>query len=581
MITVKGIAASPGIAIGPAYILTPDNAVFEKKQIPTTEIKAEVRRYNSAVARTLEDLDKTEVKVRELFGENYAQLLEAHKLILQDPVLTKGVPARIEKEFVNAEYALFTAVQEVTSHFEVLKDEFFRERKFDIADVAKRLFENLTQKNHNKFSAIKEPSVVIAHNMYPSDTINLKGKNVLGFATDVGGKTSHTAILAQSMQMPAVVGLSNAAEQIKPGDTIILDGENGIVIISPTAEVLHQYKKEQGKIAKADLSLKDISMLPNITKDGHKVSLYVNYDPRRDQKEWDSFRSEGLGLLRTEFLYMERIDPPTEDEQTAIYKKSAQRFDTRAFTVRLADLGGDKIAQLGLARHEQEDNPFMGCRGIRLFLKYPSLMRTQMRAVIRASAQVSAQVKLMIPMVSSVDEVIEVKKLFKEMLSEMASAGVEPKNPIALGVMIEVPSAALTMDGILPEVDFVSIGTNDLIQYLIAVDRVNQEVAHLYDPYHPAVLRTINFIIQAARKKGKPVSICGEMASDPEMVPFLVGLGVDILSVSPRMFLRIKNTLRNLNFKDCSNLAQAAILMASSKEIRKLKEYYKTDEENS
>ncbi len=278
---------------------------------------------------------------------------------------------------------------------------------------------------------------------------------------------------------------------------------------------------------------------------------------------------------------MDRPEPPTEDEQFAIYKKSASRFDTRPFTIRLADLGGDKIAQLGLARHETEDNPFMGCRGIRLFLKYPTLMQTQIRAIIRTAAVSEAAVKIMIPMVSSLEEVITVKKVYKACLGELSAKGIVPKKPIQLGVMIEVPSAALTMDAILPEVDFVSIGTNDLIQYLIAVDRVNQEVADLYDPYHPAVLRTINFIIQAARKKGKPVSICGEMASDPELVPFLVGLGVDILSLSPRMFLRIKNTLRNLNFKDCSNLAQAALLMPSSTEIRKLKEFYKTDEESS
>jgi phosphotransferase system enzyme I (PtsI) len=579
MINIKGIAASPGIAIGPAFVVKPDNVAVEKKKIPAANVAWEVRRYKAAVARTLEDLDKGEVKVRELFGENYAQLMDAHKLILKDPMMVAGVIERIEKENITAEAALYVSVQEVTATFDNIKDEFFRERKFDIADVAKRLFENLTEKKPSKFSDIKEPSVVIAHNLLPSETINLKSKKVLGFATDIGGKTSHTAILAQSMQMPAVVGLSDAAAQVKTGDTVILDGEKGFIIINPDGETLSFYKKQQSKIAKAEQSLKDISALPNVTKDGHKVVLYVNYDPRRDLKEWDSFHSEGMGLLRTEFIYMNRPAPPSEDEQFAIYKKAVTRFDTRPVTIRLADLGGDKISDLGLARHEQEDNPFMGCRGIRLFLKYPELMRTQMRAVIRAASVAQGQVNLMIPMVSTLEEVAAVKKIFKTVLAEMSALGVQPKTPVKLGVMIEVPSAALTMDGILPEIDFVSIGTNDLIQYLLAVDRVNQEVAGLYDPYHPAVLRMINFIIQAARKKGKPVSICGEMASDPEMVPFLVGIGVDILSVSPRMFLRIKNTLRNLNFKDCSNLAQAAILLTSSGEIRKLKEYYKTEEE--
>lgn len=578
---LKGIAASPGIVIGPAYLVKQDSVAVEKKKIPLTNVPWEVRRYKTAVDRTLEDLDKGEVRVRELFGQNYAQLLEAHKLILKDPLMTDGVVKRIESEQVTAEAALYAALQEITSSFENIKDEFFRERKFDIADVAKRIFENLSQKKQNKFADIKEPSIVIAHNLLPSDTIKLKSKKVLGFATDIGGKTSHTAILAQSMQMPAVVGLSTAAEQIKNGDIIILDGEKGFIIVKPDDATLLLYKKRQSEVDREEKSLKEISNLPNETKDGHKVKLYVNYDPRRDMKEWDSFHSEGLGLLRTEFIYMDREDPPLEEEQVSIYKKAAARFAPRPITIRLADLGGDKISQLGLARRETEDNPFMGCRGIRLFLKYPELMRTQMRAIIKTAASVENQIKMMLPMISSVEEVLTVKKIFKNVLSEMTTLNIIPKMPIQVGVMIEVPSAALTMDGILPEVDFVSIGTNDLIQYIIAVDRTNQEVADLYDPYHPAVLRTINFTVQAARKKGKEVSICGEMASDPEMVPFLLGVGVDILSVSPRMFLRIKNTLRNLNFKDCSNLAQAAILLTSSKEIRRLKEYYKTDEENS
>ncbi len=396
----------------------------------------------------------------------------------------------------------------------------------------------------------------------------------MGFVTDVGGKTSHTAILAQSMQMPAVVGLSAAAEQTKQNDLIIVDGEEGKIIINPDDKTLKEYRQKQALFLQKEISLQDISALPNVTKDGYEVSLYLNYDPRQEVKGDVPFRSDGLGLLRTEFIYMDRYLPPSEEEQVSIYKKAALHFDLRPFTIRLADLGGDKIAQFGLSRPSEEDNPFMGCRGIRLFLKYPSLMRTQMRAIIRTASEVPARVKMMIPMVSSVEEIKTVNSVFKEVLAETAAKKIIPQHPIETGAMIEVPSAALTMDGILAEVDFVSIGTNDLIQYLIAVDRVNQEVADLYDPYHPAVLRVINFVIQAARKKGKPVSVCGEMASDPEMIPFLVGLGVDILSVSTVMFLRIKNTLRNLNFKDCSNLAQAAILLTSSSEIRKLKENF-------
>lgn len=570
MIIVKGIAASPGIAIGRAYLVKPDATVIEKRRIPPTNIGWELRRFDEAVEKSMADLDAGQAQVKTLFGSKYSKLINAHKLILKDPLLITSVRNKIQKEQLSAEYALSVCVKEITARFEALKDEMFRERKYDLADVAKRLFENLTKKKQNKFSGIKEPSVIIAHNLFPSDTINLKGKNVLGFATDIGGKTSHTALLAQSMQMPAVVGLCDASQQVRDGDLVILDGETGLIIINPEQKILANYKKEQIKITEAEQSLKSISALPNETLDGHKVALYINYDPRRDFKAWDSFRSDGLGLLRTEFVYMDRFDPPSEEEQYQIYKKTAQRFDKRPVTIRLADLGGDKITQLRLGRGEKEANPFMGCRGIRLFLKYPELMRTQIRAIIRTAAEVEAPVKIMIPMVSYVEEIREVKTVLKQILKDFSSKGINPKHPVELGAMIEVPSAALSLDGILPEVDFISIGTNDLIQYLIAVDRVNQEVADLYDPYHPAVLRTLNFIIQGCRKKGKPVSICGEIASDPEILPILVGLGVDILSLSPRMFLRIKSVLRKLSFADCANLAQAALLLASSEEIETL-----------
>ncbi len=572
MITLKGIPASPGIAIGPAYIVSSEGPNLVKKKIPSTNIEWEVRRYQEALRLTYEDLTKTQSNAQELFGKNFAKLMAAHKLILQDPLLVQGVIDKIKKEQINAEYALFLVVQEVNTTFEQIKDEFFRERKFDIADVSKRLYDHLTNKQRNTFASIKEPSVVIAHNLFPSDTIHLKRKSVLGFATDIGGKTSHTALLAQTMQMPAVVGLSQATAQIKNGDLIIIDGQEGLLIINPTTELVNIYTKKKNQIEKEEKSLKNISDLPNETLDGHKVNLYVNYDPRRDFKELDTFRSDGLGLLRTEFLYMDRTIPPSFDEQVSIYKKAALRFDTRPFTIRLADLGGDKIAQFSLAHHETEANPFMGCRGIRLFLKYPALMKTQIQAIIKTASLVPAKVKIMAPMISNAEEVIEVKKVFEQTLKEMQADNICPQNKIDFGIMVEVPSIALTLDSVINKIDFASIGTNDLIQYLIAVDRGNQEVADLYDPYHPAVLRMISYIIQTCHKKKVEVSVCGEMASDPELIPFLVGLGIDSLSISTRMFLRIKNTLRNLNFEDCSNLAQAAILMSSSDEIRKLNE---------
>ena len=420
----------------------------------------------------------------------------------------------------------------------------------------------------------------MAHNLYPSDTINLQENQVMGFCTDVGGKTSHTALLAQSLNIPAVVGLSTASKEVQDGDTLIIDGENGLLVIRPDRYTLSNYRKIQREIKKTDALLKTINHLPVVTEDGHSVRLLVNYDPRTDTKENKRLITDGLGLLRTDFLYMNTPVPPSEDDQYHMYLAVAKRFDMRPVTIRLADLGADKLPDFPLDEFDQDANPFMGCRGIRLFLKNPDLMYTQLRAIVRTACEVPAQVKIMIPMVSSVEEVRHVRAAFNKVLAEFEAEGKKPVNRIALGAMIEVPAAAIALDGMISQLDFISIGTNDLIQYLVAVDRVNQEVAHMYDPCHPAVGRTINQIIQTAHKRGKRVSICGEIASDAKMLPLLLGLEVDALSVTPRMYLRVKNNIRNLNFENCSDVAQAALLMGSSEEIRSLIEQNNKNEDS-
>ena len=392
----------------------------------------------------------------------------------------------------------------------------------------------------------------------------------MGFCTDAGGKTSHTALLAQSLNIPAVVALGTASKDVRDGDTLIIDGENGLLVINPDKYTLANYRKIQREIKKTDALLKTINHLPVITSDGRPVKLYVNYDPRTDTKENKRLITDGLGLLRTEFLFMNTPVPPTEEEQYRIYLAVAKRFDMRPVTIRLADLGADKMPDFPLDEFDKDANPFMGCRGIRLFLKNPELLHTQLRAIIRTACEVPAQVKIMIPMISSVEEIRHVREAFNQALAEFEAEGKKPVNKIALGGMIEVPAAAIALDGMIGDLDFISIGTNDLIQYLIAVDRVNQEVAHMYDPCHPAVVRTLNLILQTAHKRGKQASICGELASDAKMLPILLGLNVDALSVTPRMYLRVKNNIRNSNFEHCSDLAQAALLMGSSADIRNL-----------
>ncbi|MCQ2410171.1 MAG: phosphoenolpyruvate--protein phosphotransferase [Elusimicrobiaceae bacterium] len=570
MLVLKGIAASPGVAIGPAILLPGENFALSRQYIAENEVAAEVKKFKVAMQNTLAELDGCEQKVLDTLGPEYARLMSTHKLILQDPAFHTAITNKIEHEQLSAQAAILFTLQELAASFHKIEDPFFKERRNDLFDVGKRLANNLTDHKDNFLFSVQKPSLLVAHNLYPSDTIGLKENKILGFCTDVGGKTSHTALLAQSLNIPAVVGLSTASKDVHAGDTLIIDGENGLLVINPDRYTLSNYRQIQRDLKKTEALLKTINHLPVITKDGHSVKLLVNFDPRTDTKENKHLITDGLGLLRTEFIFMGTPVPPSEDDQYNLYVSVAKRFDMRPVTIRLADLGADKMPDFPLDEFDQDENPFMGCRGIRLFLKNPELLRTQLRAIIRTACEVPAQLRIMIPMVSSVEEVRHVRRAFNEILADSAAQGKKPVNKVALGAMIEVPSAAIALDGMIGELDFVSIGTNDLIQYLIAVDRVNQEVAHMYDPCHPAVARTLNLIIQTAHKKAKEVSICGEIASDTKMLPLLLGLNIDALSVTPRMFLRVKNHIRNTNFEQCSDLAQAALLMGSSDEIRNL-----------
>ena len=495
MFVLKGVGASPGVAIGPAVILPGDSFAVTRQYVDPSEVKAELSKMKTAMDKTMRELDSCEKKVLATLGQEYAQLMSTHKLILQDPSLHDSVRKKIKDEHLSAQAAIFLTLQELAASFDKIEDPFFKERRNDVFDVGKRLAKNLEADKGEFLASIKKPSILIAHTLYPSDTINLQENQVLGFCTDIGGKTSHTAILAQSLKMPAVVGLSSAAKQVQKDDTVIVDGDNGLLIINPDRYTLANYKKIQRENKKAEALLKTINHLPVITQDGHPLKLFVNYDPRTDTKENKKLITDGLGLLRTEFLFMNTPTPPSEEDQHRMYLAVAKRFDMRPATIRLADLGGDKMPQFPLDEFDQEQNPFMGCRGVRLLLKNPELLHTQLRAILHTACEVPAQIRIMIPMVSSVEEVRHVRNAYNQALQELEQEGKKPVNKVALGAMIEVPAAAMALDGMIGLLDFISIGTNDLIQYLIAVDRVNQEVAHMYDPCHPAVISTLNLII--------------------------------------------------------------------------------------
>jgi phosphoenolpyruvate-protein phosphotransferase (PTS system enzyme I) len=571
MLIKKGVAASLGIAIGKAYILKEENILIEQKALSPEKVKAEVKRFKDALEKTRQDLDQIRAKILNVLGKKHAMLIDTHHMILQDPLISKEVPKLIQKNCVNAEYALSEVLDRADEQFSKIDDEFFHERKHDIFDVGKKIISNLVTTEKVQLKDLKEPVIIVAHNLYPSDTLHIRETNkVLGFCMDLGSKSSHTAIFAQSMGIPAVVGLSDISRQVQSGDTIIVDGEQGMVIIAPTQEIVDKYRARKEELQKQEHYFHRLKGLPAVTRDGHRISLVCNVDSPADAPALAAIKAEGVGLYRTEALYMNRTAVPTEEEQVKAYSAMTKAMAGHPVTIRTADIGGDRATHLGIKGLKDEQNPFMGFRGIRLFIKYPEMLKSQLRAIFKSNAE--GNVKVMIPMLSSLEELLAVKKMAADVKTELAEEGFAVKALPEFGVMVEIPAAALILDSLLPEIDFVSIGTNDLVQYTLAVDRINQYVSELYEPFHPAVLRLINLVVQTAHKKGKPVSVCGEMASDPYAIPLLVGMGVDILSVPPKIYLRAKASVRAMNFEKFSGLAQRVLGMPTAAEIRRLVE---------
>ena len=568
MIVIKGVPASPGIAIGRAYVLEDEEIIVNRVEIPKARVRVEVKRFKGALEATHRDLDHTESKMLKTIGKQHAKLIDAHRLILKDPLITKDVPRRIIEERVNAEFALSEALELANQDFEKMEDEFFRERRHDLFDVGKRLLSHLLKREKKSLESMDSPTILIARNLLPSDTLNLKDSKILGFATDLGGKTSHTAILAQSMEIPAVVGLSDVTHRVRSGEFVILDGEHGLVIVNPTPEAVVKYQKAQAQTERQEKALEALRGQPALTTDGKKFDIAVNLDSPEELKSVMALKPDGIGLFRTEFIYLNRSDVPSEQEQARVYSNVVKSMNPVPVVIRTADIGGDRLAHLGLDVPKNEANPFMGLRGIRLFLRHSDLFKSQLRAILRATTQ--GPVRVLLPMVSSLGELRSAKRIFLLAQQELRDEGVPLPEKIELGIMVEIPSAALLLEQLLPEVEFVAIGTNDLIQYLLAVDRINEHVAHLYDPFHPVVIRVINQIVETAHRHGKKVSLCGEMTSDAKTAPLLVGMGLDTLSVSLRMFLRVKQIVMSLNYGASSKMVAKALTLSESEEIQKL-----------
>lgn len=563
-IILNGIAASSGVAIGKVFILEEDDFVSIKKEVRKDKIKDELIRFKNAVKQTKLELQDNQAELNKMLGENYAKIADAHMLILDDPMIKNEVENLI-KEGNNAEYAVYKVVEKLSKSFDLINDEYFRERKHDIIDVAKKIMRHLLGKTKKTLADLEADSIVVAKNITPSDTVAMREVMVKGFATDIGGKTSHTALVAQSLEIPAVVGLKNISYQVKQGMPIIIDGNNGIVILNPTEETIGNYKREYEIQISNQKSLEQFKDLPAITTDGAEVILGANIEKPEEIRSVLKHGANGIGLYRSEFMYLSRKTMPNEEEHYQNYSKIAKMMMPYEVIIRTIDLGGDKIAKLGLMDIGREANPFMGLRAIRFCLKYQDVFKAQLKGILRAS--VHGNIKIMYPMISRISEIKDANKILEQAKEELRKEGKPFKENIEVGVMIEVPSAAIISDLIAKEVDFLSIGTNDLIQYTMAVDRVNADVSHLYAPMHPAILRLLKYIIDSAHQAGTDVGMCGEMAGDPAYTVVLLGLGLDEFSMSAVQIPKIKKIIRSVSKENAKGLVERLLKCESMSKI--------------
>lgn len=558
---IKGIGASNGIAIGKAFLISDVTPKIEK--IIVEDRVLEIERFKSAVEIAKGQLEKIRETAINTLGAKEAEIFEAHLLIFQDPEFIGAVEMKISSEGKNSEFALQETIDLFVSIFEGMDSEYMIERAADVRDVGGRIMNVLLGINSMSIFEINEECIIVAKDLTPSDTAQINKEKVRGFITGIGGRTSHTAIMARTLDIPAVVGVGALIENIKAGDLLIISGDLGEIIVNPEIEVLERFKKLQKEIFEQKKMLFTLKDLETITLDGRKVEVAGNIGTPQNAKEVLNYGGEGVGLFRTEFLYMDNHKLPTEEEQFKAYKEALENMEEKAVIIRTLDIGGDK--KLSYLPLEEELNPFLGYRALRLCLHEKVIFKTQLRALLRAS--VFGNLKVMFPMVSSVQEIRQVKVILEEIKKELKEEGIAYSENIEIGIMIEIPSAALISDLLAKEVDFFSIGTNDLIQYTIAVDRMNEKVSYLYEPLHPAVLRLIKLVIDNAHKAGKWVGMCGEMAGDLRAIPILIGMGLDEFSMNAPSILRARDLIRKVSYNSFKKVAEEVLMMATSEDI--------------
>ena len=559
----KGTGASPGIALGKALVIEHSELVIEKKTIEN--IDKEIQKLESAVKVSKEELTKVKEKALAELGEHEAEIFEAHLLVLEDPELIGSAISKIRDEKVNADYALNEIKEIFVAMFESMDNEYMRERAADIKDVTNRVLRHILGIKVVDLAELDEEVVLIAHDLTPSDTATMNKNMVLGFLTDIGGRTSHTAIMARTLEIAAVVGLNDITKKVKDGDYIVFNGDTGEVIVNPDEETKAKYASLKEEFEEYRKSLELLKGQASITTDGRHVELAGNIGSPNDVEGLIKNDAEGVGLYRTEFLYMDKEDSfPTEEEQYEAYKAVLEGMNNKPIVIRTLDIGGDK--ELPYFEMEAEMNPFLGYRAIRLCLDRKDIFKTQLRALYRAS--VHGKLRIMFPMISSLEELLDAKEVIKEVLKELDAENIAYSNDVEVGMMIEIPSAAVISDVLAKHVDFFSIGTNDLIQYTCAVDRMNQKISHLYNQFNPAVLRLIKMVIDNAHKEGKWVVMCGESAGDQRMIPILLGFGLDEFSMSPISILPARKLITSLSYADMQKFADEVLAMGTAKEIK-------------
>ncbi|MBD3348656.1 MAG: phosphoenolpyruvate--protein phosphotransferase [Candidatus Eisenbacteria bacterium] len=561
----KGIPASPGIVIGRAFILDTERPHVAAECILPERVDEEVERFQAAVDDVKSELLRLQNSLEEELGKEHARIFEAHLMMLEDSMVLDGTIRRVREDRLSAPLALTETIGSVTAAMERTDDEYLRDRVYDIKDIERRLLIRLLGRESDTLRHLSDDVIVVARELAPTHTASMHKERVTGFATEAGGRTSHAAIMARSLEIPAVVGLGRMTDLIDQGESIIVDGTLGIVAYKYDQSILDYYLDRKKKYEEFERSLLKLKDYPAVTRDGRKFELAANIEIPDEVDSAISHGAEAIGLFRTEYLFIARDNPPTEDEQYEAYRHVVEAMAPSSVVIRTLDVGGDKFGPRGAS--PREENPFLGWRGIRYSLSKPDVFMRQLRAILRAS--VHGSVRIMFPMISSLHEVRDAKQVLEASRQELRTSGTDFREDVEIGVMIETPAAATIADMIADEVDFMSIGSNDLVQYSLAVDRGNDRVAYLYDEYHPAVLRLLEQTVRSAKKRRKWVGLCGEMAGNPLSVLLLIGLGLDELSTSPLMLPEVKSIVRSTSYNSARKTLQKALNMKTGSEVRR------------